>query len=53
MTSGTMESYQFQMNNKTTGGSAEIGTQMFINEIMSCDNDGDNWLWSKYSLLKL
>ena len=43
MASGTTESYQFRMNNKTTGGSTEIGSQMFINEIMSCDNDGDEW----------
>ena len=43
MTSGTTESYQFRMNNKTTGGSTEIGSQMFINEIMSCYNDGDEW----------
>ena len=34
---------QFRMNNKTTGGSSSIGSQIFINEIMSCDNDGDNW----------
>ena len=43
MTSGTTESYQFQMNNNTAGGSAEIGSQIFTNQIMSCDNDGDNW----------
>ena len=43
MTSGTMESYQFRMNNKTTGGSSSIGSQLFINDIMSCNNDGDEW----------
>ena len=31
------------MNNKTTGGSSSIGSQLFINDIMSCDNDGDEW----------
>ena len=36
MTSGTTESYQFLNDNKTTGGSTEIGPQLFINDIMSC-----------------
>ena len=43
MASGTMETYQFQMNNNTAGGSSAIGSQIFTNQIMSCDNDGDNW----------
>ena len=53
MTSGTTESYQFQMNNKTLGGSTEIGPQMFANDIMSCRNDGDTWNGQDTSPLKL
>jgi hypothetical protein len=43
MTSGTTKSYQFQMYNNTAGSSTSIGSQIFVNQIMSCDNDGDNW----------
>ena len=43
MTSGTTESIQFLMYNKTLGGSGSVGSQMFANDIMSCDNDGDLW----------
>ena len=43
MAGGTTESYQFQMYNKTTGSSTSIGPQINTNQIMSCNNDGDNW----------
>ena len=43
MTSGTLESIQLQMYNRTLSGSTEIGPQIFANEIMSCENDGDDW----------
>ena len=53
MTSGTTENYQFQMYNKTLGGSTEIGPQIFANDIMSCRNDGDTLEWSRHFPLKL
>ena len=43
MASRATESHQFQMYNKTLGGSTEIGPQISPNEIMSCANDGDVW----------
>ena len=47
MTGGTMESYQLLMQNRTLGSSGAVGPQINVNDIMSCENDGDNWVGGK------